>query len=172
MALIARLAAAAALLVLLTAPALAEEACDGSIQASVLQPLPSPLVVTVENLRNTPNAPKAEASFIDGLRSAGVKVEPDAENVLRLTFLITSTGTAELPHEYTDFSWTAVPGAASGPPPTITVTVGLGGRTRPNLSWVASLACQVNTTDPTMLAQQLGQVIGEVLSKQLSQESF
>ncbi len=166
------LAASAALLAGLAGPAVAGQACDGAIQASPLQPLPSPLVVAVDYPRKTVKASKVAATFIDGLQSAGVTVQPKAASVLHLTFLITTTGGGGQSHEYTDFSWTAAPGAANGPPPTITVTAGLTRSGQATLLWVASLECKVKTQDPMVLAQELGQVIGQVLGKQLDQKSF
>jgi hypothetical protein len=167
----ARLAASAALLAGLAGPAMAGQACDGAIEASSLQTLPTPLAISFQDPRNTAKSKTVTASFEDGLRAGGVTVQPDAADVLHLSFLIT-TASGDNMHEYSDFSWTAAPGAAAGPPPTLTVTAGLTARGQPTLIWVASLACKIKTQDPTVLAQELGQIIGEVLGKQLDQKSF
>jgi hypothetical protein len=167
----ARLAASAALLACLSFPALAGDACDGAVQATGLQPLPNPLTVAFHNPRNTAQASRVGAAFVDGLRAGGVTVQPKGTVVLRLTFLIT-TADGHSQHEYTDFSWTRAPGAANGPPPTITVTAGLSNPGQATLLWVASLECKIKTQDPTVLAQALGQVIGQVLGQHLDQKSF
>jgi hypothetical protein len=166
-----RLAAAAALLAGLAGPAMAGQACDGAIEASSLQTLPTPLAIAFTDPRNTAKSKIVTASFEDGLRAGGVTVQPDAADVLHLAFIITTADGGQT-HEYSDFSWTAAPGAAAGPPPTLTVTAGLTVKGQPTLIWVASLACKIKTQDPTVLAQELGQVIGEVLGKQLDQKSF
>jgi hypothetical protein len=166
-----RLAMTAALLVTLAGPALAGEACDGAIEASALQTLPTPLAIAFQDPLSTARSKTVTASFEDGLRAGGVAVQPDAADVLHLSFLITTADGGQM-HEYSDFSWTAAPGAAAGPPPTLTVTAGLTARGQPTLVWVASLACKIKTQDPVVLGQELGQVIGEVLGKQLDQKSF
>jgi hypothetical protein len=170
MSVIARAAAAALVLIGLAGPALAGQACDGSGQASPLQNMPSPLIVAFQNTRTSAQAKQAAASFEDGLRAGGVNLQPNAPTLLHLTFLITVMGSSDLPREYTDFSWTA--NAASGVQPIITVTAGLTKRGQQTLMWVASLSCKVKTQDRNVLAQELGQVIGEMLSKQLYQKSF
>jgi len=165
------LVAAAALLIVIGGPALAGEACDGAIEASSLQTLPTPLAIAFQDPLNTARSKTVTASFEDGLRASGVAVQPNAADVLHLSFLITTADGGRM-QQYSDFSWTAAPGATSGPPPTLTVTAGLTARGQPTLVWVASLECKINTLDPTVLAQELGQVIGEVLGKQLDQKSF
>jgi hypothetical protein len=166
-----RLAAAAALVVLIAGPAMAGEACDGAIEASALQTLPTPLTIAFTDPRNTARSKVVTASFEDGLRAGGVAVQPDAADVLHLSFVIT-TASGDGVHQYSDFSFAAAPGAAAGPPPTLTVTAGLTVKGQPTLIWVASLECMIKTQDPVVLAQELGQVIGEVLGKQLDQKSF
>jgi hypothetical protein len=166
-----RLAASVVLLAGLGGPALAGEACDGAIEASPLQTLPTPVVITFSSPRDDARAKPVVASFEDGLRAGGVAVQPDAADELRLSFLISTEDGGQL-HEYSDFSWTAAPGAADGPPPTLTVTAGLTAKGQPTPLWVASLQCKIKTRDPVVLAQEIGQVIGEVLGKQLDQKSF
>jgi hypothetical protein len=166
-----RLAAAAALLIVMGGPAMAGQACDGAIEASALETLPTPLTIAFTDPRDTAKSKIVTASFEDGLRAGGVAVQPDAADVLHLSFLITAAS-GDRVHQYSDFSWTAAPGAADGPPPTLTVTAGLTVKGQPTLIWVASLECKIKTLDPTVLAEELGQVIGEVLGKQLDQKSF
>ncbi len=154
-----------------SAPAFAGQACDGAIQASALQTMPSPLVIAVQNPRDTAKAKLAEASFVEGLQSAGVTVQPNAMDVMHLTFLISVDNGGQI-HDYTDFSWTSAPGAAQGPPPTLTITAGVTARGQQTPLWIASLECKVKSEDPTVVAKEIGQVIGEVLSKQLGQKTF
>jgi hypothetical protein len=155
----------------LVGPALAGQACDGAIQASALQTLPSPLVVAVQDPRNNAQSKTVVASFEDGLRAGGVTVRPDGASVLHLTFLV-STANGGQQHQYADFSWASAPEAASGPPPTLTVTAGLSTRGLATLIWVASVECKVKTRDPLALAQELGQLVGQVLGQHLDQKSF
>ena len=168
---IARIAASAAMLAGLANPALAGQACNGSVQASLLQAVPDPLVVALQNARNTAKAKQAAANFTEGLRAAGLTVQLNGASVLHLTFLVTTLGSGGQLHEYSDFSWTAAP-VAAGSPPTITVTAGLTSRGMATLLWVASLECRVKTRDPTALAKELGQIIGQVLGKQVDQKAF
>jgi hypothetical protein len=166
-----RLVATAALLMALAGPAMAGQACDGAIEASTLQTLPTPLAIAFQDPRNTAKSKIVTASFEDGLRAGGVAVQPDANDVLHMSFLITTADGGQI-QQYSDFSWTAAPGASSGPPPTLTVTAGLTVKGQPTLVWVATIECKIKTQDPAVLAQELGQVIGQVLGKQLDQKSF
>jgi hypothetical protein len=168
-----RLAAAVALLGCIAAPAMADDdACEGAVQASDLQSLPSPLVVAFAPMRTSPQAERIAAAFDAGLRAGGLTLQPDGASVLRLTFLFTTTGKDGQTHDYSDFEWAAAPGAADAPPPTLTLTAGLTKRGEVNLMWVATLSCTVNSRDPQALAQEVGQAIGEALAKNLSQVSF
>jgi len=172
----ARLAASVALLIglgggIMAGPAMAGDACDGGIEASSLETLPTPLVIAFQDPRNTARSKIVTASFVDGLRAGGVAVQPDAADVLHLSFLITTADKGQV-RQYSDFSWTTAAGAAAGPPPTLTVTAGLTVKGQPTLIWVASLECKIKTEDPVVLAKELGQVIGEVLGKQLDQKTF
>jgi hypothetical protein len=167
-----RAAAIAALLCGMAAPAFAGQACNGTVQASTLQAIPNPLVVMFQPMRFDAKARQVAASFTDGLRAGGATVQPNAANVLHLTFLVGTSGGQGPAREYSNFAWTKEPAAAGDGPMTITVSAALTNRGQLTLLWVASLTCQTKTRDPQVLAEEIGQVLGGVLGKQADQKAF
>ena len=167
---IASAATLAAALLCAVSPARAGDACDGSIQATSLRPLPSPVVLAIQATRTSPQEEKVRTRFADALQAAGVSVQPHADATMRVSFLVTAMDGGR-PRQYTDFSWATGPGAAPLPP-IITMTITVSDPAKGTLLWVASLQCRIKTRDPEALATQIGQVIGQTLGSHINDKSF
>ena len=156
-------------LVCFATAARAAGACDGSIQASALRPLPDPLTVAIQATRSAPEEEKVRQRFVDAMQASGVTVEPTGSVVMRLSFLVTAMEEGGRPRQFSDFSWASATGTAA---PIITATITLSDPQRGTLIWVATLQCRMKQRDPEALAAQLGQVIGQTLGTHVSERTF
>jgi hypothetical protein len=157
----------------LSPSARAERSCAGNIDGSVLQPLPTPMVVSFDTEVATTANPGLAQRFLVGLQSAGVTVaqKGQANTLLNMTFSVKSpaTNTAGSPSgTYSDFSWVSgetAPGAGQWNirGATLSVSAEVTDTTSQSLAWVGSLTCTIMTADPNVLAEDLGAIVGRSL---------
>jgi len=159
--------------------------CNGTYAATLLQPLPTPMVVALDIRDDSPANVRMGDRFLAGLRDAGVAVGA-APNVVLHVATYRIIGTPKRPEDGEERSYSEMSGlggghqyevpAVSGVPlvprgPSaapmlilrIEATEGQAQRT----SWVASVQCQLIGTDDGQRAQDIGRVLGAVLGQRV-----
>jgi hypothetical protein len=148
--------------------------CTGTVQASLLHPLPKPLVVGSQRNLDDATNPQLARRFTDGLQQAGITLGDRGAN----TTLSVAVSIATPPPDsniakgtYKGFNWvsgdqlppgTRVPGILSA---TLSISAVLADTTAATQSWVATIDCKVQTDDPGALAQYIGSTIGRVMGQ-------
>jgi hypothetical protein len=153
----------------LSSSARADRSCVGSMDGSSLQPLPNPIVVTFETPPDSTANPGLAQRFSAGLQSAGVAVAPEGQGNTRLsmTFLLAPSATAGAgapSGTYSDFSWVSgetAPGEGqrSIRGETLSISAEATNTASQSLAWIGSFTCTITTTDPNVLAQDLGNIV-------------
>ena len=182
-------AGVAILLALAAAPAAALESCSGSYAATLLRPLPAPLVVGLVVRDNSPRNVDLAARFTAGMQKAGIAVNGPATMQLSLQVTMGDGGgtddTAPAPPSDPAFTWwnggadPQLPGqsrfGARSPNPG-PVMVRLRAELRRSLAdpvaWVATLQCAMQGSDERQLAFDIGTVIGGAIGRRVEQQSF
>ncbi len=85
-------AVVAALAALLPASAGAVQGCQGTYNAGVYGPLPSPMVVGLDQSHSSPTDPQVMAAFNNGLAQSGVSTRGAANVVLQLHYNVFNQG--------------------------------------------------------------------------------
>lgn len=187
-----RLAGACAALAIMFAPlpGRAMESCAGTYSATLLRPLPAPLVVGLLVRDDSPRNVDLAAQFNAGLQKAGVAVAGAANVQLTLTVTISGAGgggdgVAPMSDPDSSSSWwnggvtqqyadeSRFGGAPQAPGPG---TLQLRAELRPSMAepvaWVASLQCSLQGSDDRQLAYDMGTVIGGAIGRRVEQGSF
>jgi len=163
-------------------PAAALPTCDGSFAASLLQPLPTPMVVGLDIPDDSPANLRMAARFLAGLGEAGVAVGAHPNVLLHVSYRESGSGLADQGEqefsdpadtgggiEYTEPKVSGSLFTGQGRPErallSLRVEATEGQTTR--TSWVASVQCRIIGTDDGQLAQDLGRAIGAALGKRL-----
>ncbi|CAH2602933.1 conserved protein of unknown function [Rhodovastum atsumiense] len=172
----------------LAQPAWALQSCTGSYSATLLRPLPRPLVVGLLVRDDSPRNRDLAERFRAGLRHAGVAVagRPSAQ----LSIIATFTGAAAPAAAPTveaspGFSWMGggidrqapEKGRLGGEPrATGPVTLMLRADVRPDpaqpVAWTASLQCTRRDRDDRRLAYEIGTVIGRAIGRRAERVRF
>ncbi len=162
--------------------------CSGSYSASLLRPLPAPLVVGVVVLDNSPRNLQLASRFNAGLQQAGIAISGTPTAQMTLTVTLNSglggSDAALVPQQDYSFSWrngydlqrpgqTQFGGNRQAPQAT---TVQLRADLRPSLSepvaWVATLQCTMQGSDEDQLAFDIGSLLGGGIGKRVDQAPF
>lgn len=186
-----RLSAAAAAILgcLAAAPGWAMDSCSGSYAATLLHPLPSPLVVGLVLSDNSPRNVDLAARFKAGLRRAGIAVTGAATVQLSLRATMSGSDGADdpalPPPAGSGFSWgnggvdQQLPGESrfgAGRPGPGPVTLRLRAEIRRSpadpVAWVATLQCARQGSDDRELAYDLGTVIGGAIGRRVERRPF
>jgi hypothetical protein len=165
-------------------PAAAMESCSGTYSATLIQPLPNPLVVALIVYDDSPRNLALAAQFKAGMQSAGVAVSGTPTVRLSLTVALNggTDDAAPVPSSDNSFSWmsggirpqapdqTQFGRASQDTPP---VTVQLRADVRPEsggpVAWVATLRCAMQGNDEQRLAYDIGVVIGRAIGRRADQ---
>lgn len=166
----------AAVLVAVASPARAAGTCAGTIETSVIHPLPQPMVVMgATSIANSPN-PELTRRFVSGLQQAGVRVSDDDGNVtlnIAVSVAAPPTDSKIVSGQYEGFSWVSgeplaagqtVPGLRST---SLSMSAVLSDNVAVTQSWIATIDCRVQTDDPGSLAEDLGLVIGRAFGNNI-----
>jgi hypothetical protein len=166
-------------------PAAAGSTCDGSYAATLLQPLPTPMVVGLDVRDDSPANERLAARFLAGLREAGVTVGEPPNVVLHIGTLRVSGGGREQAGEtYTPYSeWSGeegglqrdVPGVFGTPlatrtpaaAPLLTLRIEATAGQAPRIAWVVAIQCQIVGSDDGARAQEIGRAIGPALGQRV-----
>ena len=182
-------ASAAILMALAPLPGWAIDSCSGTYSATLLRPLPSPLVVGLVIQDDSPRNIDLAARFNAGLQKAGIAVT-GAANV-QLTLRVTLSNDASLgdaapvPSSDSSSSWwngganLQLPGQSRfggnrQSPALVTVRLRAEIRRSPTepVAWVGTLRCAMQGSDEQQLAYDIGTVIGGAIGQRADQISF
>jgi hypothetical protein len=184
-----RIAAAALALIVagVVAPALAAESCRGTYSATLIQPLPKPLVVGLIVRDDSPRNLTLAAKFKAGMQHAGVSVNGAPTARLSLTVALTGgmADAAPVASDDDSFSWIGggvqlqAPDQSRFGRPSQTVrpmTVQLRAEVRAAaggpVAWVATLRCAMRGDDEQKLAYDIGTAIGRAMGRRVDQARF
>jgi hypothetical protein len=161
-----------ALVVLAVVPAHAAGTCTGTYITSALEKIPPSTTVGIDPRERTPTSMAAGERFLAGMQAAGARVQENSDLRLRLVFSVIegmTSKTSEVPADaevYNDFTWldpslrlkTTQPGS-------IVLTAQVMNVSTAAISWLASIRCDIHTSDGGALAEDLGRVVGASLWK-------
>lgn len=184
-----RIAAAALALIAAAgvAPAMAAESCRGTYSATLIQPLPKPLVVGLIVRDDSPRNLALAAKFGAGMQHAGVSVKGAPTARLSLTVALNGGMADAAPAASSDDSFSWMGGGVQLQAPDQTrfgrpsqnvqpMTVQLRAEVRTEAGgpvvWVATLRCAMRGDDEQKLAYDIGTVIGRAMGRRVDQARF
>jgi hypothetical protein len=179
---------------LLSSGVSATPACQGSLAATLLHPLPQRIVVDLDVRDRSDRNLMLADRFLQGVREAGVRVGKDATVLLHVSTsrlgesLSGQGGGAE--RAYPELGGLAGGGMQPQLPPMPATGLSAAARSRPapppllvlrvdaasgkdaRIAWVASVQCRATGSDEGEVAQELGSVIGGALGKRVERQPF
>jgi hypothetical protein len=176
----------AALLALAPRPSAAMGSCSGVISATLLSPLPAPLVVGLELMDNSPRNIDLANRFKAGLKQAGITTDgaPTVQMSMNVTVMSQAPNNAA-PVPLQDDNWmngglapslpdqSRVGGNRQSPGPTTLLMRAEIRRTPADrVAWVGVLQCTENGDDQLARAYDLGKVIGAAIGLRVDQKRF
>jgi hypothetical protein len=132
----------------------------------------APGVPTGRGERVPPNCPKLHGRGLLGLTVPHKRAySPDSSLVLDITFLVTdyASGSPEL---HTGFAWMKNRADKVSQPPTIKLTAGLSKKDSNEQMWIATMECRIVSSDPQLIAHDMGLVLGSYFGKQVTTTKF
>jgi hypothetical protein len=171
--------------------AIATETCQGSYATALLHPLPPRMVVGVDILDRTPRNVDLSQRFLAGIRDAGVAVGAQP-NVLRHITASTLGKASTQSGRGTAQSQSGMFGLQGGlqpGPPALPSTGFAASRSPPappllffradatavpstRVAWIASIQCQMTSSNEGQLAEDLGRVVGSALGERTERRPF
>lgn len=181
----------AAMIVVGFVPAAGAEGCAGSIAATLIHPLPQPVIVALDPRDDAPESRARAAQFMQGLRDGGAKLDgtPTVSLGIAYSFIgLDSDRPAAPPRDsYTDFGGLAGgmnpalpaetrlrlrPPSHPHDPVTLVLRADLTRHGATQVLWVASLQCQLSEQEATSLAYDLGRLIGGSIGRTMARRVF
>jgi hypothetical protein len=157
----------------------AQSLCTGTLRASMVHPLPKPLVVGTErSLQDTAN-PELAQRFANGLQNAGVTLGDGGNATLSMAVSVvaSASGTSVTSGTYKGFEWMsgkpvgtagAAPGLRSA---ALSISVIVTDNVAIAQAWIATVDCRVQTDDPGALAEFLGNMIGRTMGQNIDRKA-
>jgi hypothetical protein len=154
--------------------------CPGSLQASLLHRLPTPLTVdSARDIADTAN-PQLAQRFVNGLQQAGVTVADQGNATLSVAVSVSAppSGSGIASGTYKGFNWVSgeqlppggrVPGMLSA---TLSISAVLADNAAARQSWLVTINCKVQTDDPGALAEYIGSTIGRVIGQNIDRKAI
>ncbi len=178
--------ALAGLALLATGPAWGQQLCHGSYSATLLRPLPAPLVVGLDIRDDSPGNLDLAARFKSGLQKAGVATTGTPTAQLNLAVTLTGGPQRREPFDApaNSFGWMGgginmqEPNAgrfgrpAAPPPMLLQIRATLSAAASGPVQWVAVLQCSMRGADDRALAFQIGSLIGQAIGKRVENKPF
>lgn len=194
----AALALGAAMLLAITASAVAMESCTGQYSATSLQPLPQPAIIGLDLHSSTPVNASLGQAFTRGMREAGVQVSGTPTARISVTWQAVGQGAGNPSGAGLGTGggagWQTWSGGARGglqggmsaalpdfPDARMfaprqsarSALLMLRAEVRKvgsqSVAWVATVQCTVQSADSELLANQLGRLLGGAIGRRVSQ---
>jgi hypothetical protein len=155
---------AAALLASAPFPALAGPACTGTFSTSSLQPIKMPATIA---LANAPENPSLANPFLDGLKAAGVTIDPASPLRLDLVFTLATPASGSLQGAvYNNLTWADEGGGSVDVNASrIDLMAHLVNTSNYSYVWIATAQCTVKVQGGGAVANELGRFIGRTIGK-------
>jgi len=172
-------------------PASAEE-CHGTLAATALRKLPTPLVVTLELRDPSEQHQKLAALFLKAMRKSGARTEGKPSARLHLSYSVVGgtqerSGVGGVEHSLDSLGGLpdgnvhvlpTIPSRRLGqpqppPPPAILfLRAELSPMDAERVDWVASLQCPIGGATPEDLSVQMGALIGDIVGRSVPRTAF
>ncbi len=179
----------AILAALVACPGWAMDSCSGSYAATILHPLPAPLVVGLVIGDDSPRNVDLAARFKAGMQRAGITVSSvsNAQMTLRVTVSgREGGGNGGRPQQSgAGFSWwnggadPQLPGQSEfggtrqdAVPMTLRLRAEIRRSQADPVAWVATLQCAMQGSDERQLAYDIGTVIGRAIGHRVERKAF
>lgn len=165
------------------------ESCSGSYAATILHPLPAPLVIGLVIGDDSPRNVDLASRFKAGLQRAGIAV--NGVSNAKMTLRVTVSGRDGLDdadrtrQSGSGFSWwnggadpqlpgqSAFGGTRQAPvPPTLRLRAEIRRSQADPVAWVATLQCAMQGSDERQLAYDIGTVIGRAIGHRVERKAF
>jgi len=166
---------------------MAMDSCSGTYSATLIKPLPDPLVVALLVRDDSPRNLALAAKFKAGMQSAGLAVSgtPTAQLSLIATLQGGMYDAAPVPSADDSFSWMGggiqlqSPDESrfgrpspNAPPRSLQLRVDVRAEAGGPVAWVATLRCAMQSNDEQLLAYDIGVVIGHAMGQRADQIPF
>ena len=166
---------------------MAMDSCSGTYSATLMKPLPNPLVVALLVRDDSPRNLALAAKFKAGMESAGLTVSgtPTAQLSLTATLQGGSYDAAPVPSADDAFSWMGGGiqlqspeetrfgrPSPNTPPRTLQLRVDVQPQSGGPVAWLATLRCTMQSNDEQQLAYDIGAVIGRAMGQRADQIPF
>jgi hypothetical protein len=168
--------------VALAPTARADSICAGNISTTVLQPVRTPITISVETPISSDANPQLGQRFLAGVQNGGVIVAPVGQGttLLDMTFQVTPSangGAGPAGGAYRDFSWVSGEDAPGGAQwtlvgATVTASIEATDIASQSLAWIGTVKCTIKVNDAGAVAENLGTVIGRWLGRPTEGRSF
>jgi hypothetical protein len=153
----------------LSSSAWADRSCAGKLEGSSLQPLPNPIVVFFSTPIGSTANPALVQQFVAGLQSAGVSVAEQGQGNTRLSMTFSVRRGASAPAgTYSDLSWvsgetTPGDGRRNIRGAILSISAEASNAASQSIAWIGTLTCTITVADPNVLAQDIGNIVGDGL---------
>jgi len=172
-------------------PAIAED-CHGTLAATALRKLPSPLVITLELRDPSEQHQKLAALFLDAMRKSGARTDGKPSARMHLSYSVVGgtqerSGVGGVEHSLDSLGGLSdgnvrvlptIPSRRFGqppppPPPAILfLRAELSTMDSERVDWVASLQCPIGGATPEDLSVQMGALIGNIVGRSVPRTAF
>jgi hypothetical protein len=185
---------AAALCLVAVAPAntWGMSSCNGQYSAAALKPLPQPAVATVDVFDNSPRNVQLSQALVRGMNNAGLATGGAANVRLSISYTLSGGGGGygRQRDSYDQWGaqseWGSMSGGVSieqpgmprfGPAPsagpqTLLLRADLRDVASGLPVWIATIQCQVQTSNEQQLAYDIGTLIGQSAGKRIDRSSM
>ncbi len=170
----------------------AMSSCSGQYSAAALKPLPQPTVATIDVFDNSPRNVQLSQALTSGMNNAGLTTAAAGNVRLSVSYTLTGGGGGYGRRRNSYDQWGAqsewggmsggVPmeqpgmprfGAAPSPGPrTLMLRADLRDATTGLPLWIATIQCQVQTSNDKQLAYDIGTLIGQSAGKRVDRSSM
>ncbi|HVZ10625.1 hypothetical protein [Rhodopila sp.] len=163
---------------LITTRAKADSLCAGSVTGSVLQALPTPTTVSPSQPISDNRNPELTKAFLQGIQSAGLTVLPANQGNVQvdMTFTVTPPGGgAGNDSTFRGFGWMSGTHAPGGGVPVgsrVSISIEATNLNSQTLSWIGTIACTVQASDPDRLATHFGELVGRALGRSINRQAL
>jgi hypothetical protein len=167
--------------------------CSGQYSAAALKPLPQPVVATIEVFDNSPRNMRLSQALTRGMNNAGLTTAGSGNVRLSVSYTLTGRGGGgygRMRDSYDQWGaqseWGGMSGgvpmeqpgmprfgpAPSPGPQTLMLRADLRDAATGLPLWIATIQCQVQTSNEQQLAYDIGTLIAQSAGKRIDQSSM